>query len=76
MAVARLISAAIAARGMSHRQGARHYGVSKSWAHQLRQRFLLPSNVSLEKGPKPLNGDLLAYQNNSLWDADFTYENP
>jgi transposase InsO family protein len=52
MSKARLIITAITVQGMSYRQVAKRYGVSKSWAHKLHQRFLLYGEAGLEEKPK------------------------
>jgi transposase InsO family protein len=52
MSIARLIITAITVQGMSYRQVAKRYGVSKSWAHKLHQRFLTDGDAALEQRSK------------------------
>lgn len=52
MSKARLIITAITVQGLSYRQVAKRYGVSKSWAHKLHQRFLADGDAGLEQKSK------------------------
>lgn len=48
MAKAHVIITAIQTQGLSYRQVAKRYGVSKSWAHKIHQRFLQEGPDALE----------------------------
>lgn len=52
MSKARLVITAITVQGMSYRQVAKRYGVSKSWAHKLPKRFLVEGGAGLEENSK------------------------
>lgn len=48
MSKAHLIITAITVQGLSYRQVAKRYGVSKSWAHTLHQRYLAEGDKAFE----------------------------
>ncbi len=48
MSKAHLIITAITLQGLSYRQVAKRYGVSKSWAHKIHQRYLAEGDHALE----------------------------